>query len=282
MGNELLSINYVQLPNLDAAGTVAMATGLVAGIPKDAPPALKKAGRAVANALETLKAVIAGAPVESQDDKRPADLALDRAWAGAFGRISSYAMLPEEHYPKVSKANELLQALFPEGLTFLKLPYRQEWAESESRLERIGKLGLEAAFTEIAGRDHLEQVRRTHAVYGEVLGITKPNPLAQAPERAEKVRAVRRTMNHYVLNVLAVLDEDDKESVEMVRRALQPIDEFRAANNARRSSNNSEADETDPSVPSVPGPEVVVPSNPSAPGAAVPISVRPAPSDSPN
>lgn len=275
MSNELVSPRYFQLPPLDAPGTVAMATSTLASAPKAAPPAVKKALKKVVSTLAEMKEVLAGEPIAMPDVSRAADLSLDRSWGGLSGRISSYTFLPEDRYPKVSTANELMRTLFPDGLSFLKLPYRQEWAESERRLERIEMMGLEAKIHEVAGRDHLEEVRRAHLVYGEVLGITRPNPLAQAPERAEKLRALRKALNHYVLNLLACLDEEDPETEEMVRRALQPIDEFRAAAPGRRSASDDDGPETE--VPPVASPVVASPPPVAVGGGAAPIAPSPAP-----
>lgn len=106
--------------------------------------------------------------------RRPADMAVDNAWAALEGRLASFARLPLEQYPKAKRAAELLDLLFHDGLTFLQLAYAEEWAESEQRLKMIDAQKLEADIDALAGPEFLAEVRRTHALYGKALGITGP------------------------------------------------------------------------------------------------------------
>ncbi len=57
-------------------------------------------------------------------------------------------------------------ALFREGLSFLKLPYHEEWAEREKRLQRIDAEGLCKDLDALAGKDFLDAVRGAHERYG--------------------------------------------------------------------------------------------------------------------
>jgi hypothetical protein len=133
---------------------------------------------------------------------------------------------------------------------------------------------------DLAGEEFLTEIRRTHEVYLEVLGITKVAPAAQSPVRAERVRELRRLMKRHVVRVLAQL-EDDAQSQGMVRQALQPIDDFRAAQ-ARRAV-SSAAEEPEAEGPQVGG-GVVAPVAPvAAPGnGAAPVAVPGAPNNAPS
>ena len=108
------------------------------------------------------------------EDRRPYDQALDGAWGCAYDRLDALGRLPAERYPSAQEAARLRQAIFPDGLSFLKLPYEAEWAESQRRLELIASKGWEADLQRLIGAEFVTEVKRCHKDYGEVLGITRP------------------------------------------------------------------------------------------------------------
>ncbi len=238
MAQEIDPQNYTQLPRLDVATATALTTSLISAMPPKMPSHVKAVAKVMVAAKDELLASWRNEPTPTVSDRRPADLAVDRAWAACHSRMKSFASLPADIYPEAGRAAELVRQIFPEGLTFLKLPYNQEWAESEKRLQMIDAKKLGAEIDEIAGKRFLAEVRRTHAIYGDVLGITKRSAEAQAPIRAEGLRKLRRAMSRYVFSVLA--HADDEQTTDAARAALRPIDEVRAAGAARRASPPSE------------------------------------------
>jgi hypothetical protein len=72
----------------------------------------------------------------------------------------------------------------------------------------------------VAGDAFINEIVRTHAIYAQVLGITKLSPEAQVPVRAELMRQLRRSTNTYVFHVLALAG--DEGAMPEVRQVLQP------------------------------------------------------------
>jgi hypothetical protein len=162
-----------------------------------------------------------------------------------------------ESFPKAERAAELLQMLFPKGLQFLTLPMDAEWAVSEELLKRIKDDGLLADINVIAGPEFLAEVRDAHAVYGEVLGITKPKGSPADTSMAPLLEPLRRladTISDYVFQVAASADRDEPETVHTARAALAPMDRFREATARRKALKGGEA--TPETTPETPVPEV--------------------------
>ena len=201
---------------------------------KGAPAAVKKAAEAMKSAAGALGEAWREIVATRADVRRPADAALDGAWSNLYGRLVSYAALPEVEYPGAAKAAALVESLFPDGLSFLRLPYNQQWAESDKRLKQIESEGWKKDIDRLAGPEFLEHLKAAHEEYGAVLGLTRraadppePRPLA------ELLRELRKAIGRYVLRLLA-LEDGDEEANASIRKALRPIDELRAANAARR------------------------------------------------
>jgi hypothetical protein len=146
--------------------------------------------------------------------------------------------------------------------------------ESEKRIARIDKNSLVNDIDDIAGAEFLAEVRRAHADYGHVLGITKaakgdgPENLAEplralgkaivqkaakgdGPENlAEPLRALGKAIVQYALKVAGLAGDGD-DALRMARAALRPIDEHRAAI-AKRATSGDKGDKTEPPPPATP------------------------------
>jgi hypothetical protein len=231
MGTEDLElVRFAMIPTLDVAATVAMATEVLARVP-DAPAAgVRKAARRLRDSLEALRAgwhAQEPAP-RSEQERRAADRATDNAWAALQRRLASYAQLPVALYPDAARAAEIGALLFSDGLRFLTLPWKSQWAEGDKRLQQIEERKLAEDIDRIAWSPFLAEVRRTHEAYGKVLGIAEPLPESPSPiPVAEPLLALRRALKRYALQVIATADEDSPASVEAVVRALSPIEEAR-------------------------------------------------------
>jgi hypothetical protein len=253
---------YVRAPVIDVGSGIALGIALLSALPKEAPADVKKSAQKLRKSVITLQGAWekAGDPIGLRD-KRPADQATDNAWSCLHGRLSNYAYLPAAHHPKAARAQAIIDQLFPDGLTFLQLPYATEWAESEKRIARIDKTNLVNDIDVIAGAEFLDEVRRAHAEYGQALGITKA-PKSEAPESlAEPLRALAKAIAQYALK-LAGLAGDSDDALRMARAALRPIDEHRATT-AKRAASGDKGDKAEPSgeapppaTPSTPVPEV--------------------------
>jgi hypothetical protein len=249
---------YVRPPVLTVSRAVGLARALLAAAPQNPSPGVKKAALALRIKAIALQQIWANREQEAKPpDPRPADRAIDTSWAALHDRLEGYALLPTKEYPRASRAQELLDALFPEGLTFLRLPFAEEWAESERRIHRIENEGLAHDLDVLCGREFLAEVRRAHAAYGDAIGVTKPVPTDHDGERSlvEPLRQLTRAIGKYAVQVVATADSDDPATVTAARAALAPLDRVRSA-----ASRRSKPEKEEPTTPQSP--------MPNAPGAA--------------
>jgi hypothetical protein len=174
-----------------------------------------------------------------------------------FGRVESYSWLPADECPDAARAAALLTLLFSDGLGFLKLPYNEEWSESEKRLRLVDQDKLAGDIDRIAGPEFLEEVRRAHALYGKALGMTGGVTVADEVNLAAPLRKLQQAIVSYGIKLIASANDEDPDSIAVVRAALAPIDAHRAAMSRRTAPGEAPV----PVDPNVPVPEL--PSSPS-------------------
>jgi len=162
-------------------------------------------------------------------DARLADRAVDNGWSALYGRPESYAALPVERHPKALRAAALQNALFPDGLAFLRLPYAAEWAETKKRIDQIAREGWAAEIDALAGPEFLEEIGDLHDSYGKAIGVTAARPeAAQSAKVAEPLRGLARAISAYATQLVAAADVEDDASLHVARAALRPLDDHRA------------------------------------------------------
>lgn len=126
-------------------------------------------------------------------------------------------------------ATALRERLFPDGLAFLTLAHKAQWAEGDKRLKQVDGEGHAASLEALVGAPFLAEVRAAQQLYGEVLGLlAAPAEVVEAAAVREPLLALRRALRSYALQVVAAADEDDATSASEVRKQLAPIDEARA------------------------------------------------------
>jgi hypothetical protein len=226
MTRSFQAVDFIRLPKLSMAEAVTLAAALVARADAGGPlsAAIGKALGRVRAALGKLRVHTsdsADPPGESSTAARDADRDLDAAWAAAFAWCSGWTKLP---YPSssVTRADGLYRTLFAEGLKFTQYRYKVQWIESQARLEIIDAQNLDQHFAALGGTEILEAIRRAHARYGQVLGITSAAP-QDAGAASERLAELGDEMSRYVLQVLASVDPDDRASQDMVDRLLEPL-----------------------------------------------------------
>lgn len=245
---DLEPTRYLRTPILDVPGGVALGIALLtaAGAAgKDLPVAAKRAAKVLRQAVVALQGDWAAqrtAGLTTEEDKRPADQRLDRVWAAVGVRLQTVAELPQT-IAEAKQATQLYARLFPDGLSFLRLPYERQWAESEQRLKQLADEELGAAVEELVGEFVVAELRDAHADYGRVLGITNAKPgAAVAPNLLDQLRVVQQAMTSYALQLVAAAHADP-ELASGVRRALRPFDDLREAQARRGARGGAEQDE---------------------------------------
>jgi hypothetical protein len=219
----------VRLPRMTTADTMALATALLTRAETFATlpaPIAREHGRL----RQSLDALRGGTETRVQeqthsDAREVANRFLDAAWGSARWWCKGWTLLPyPEYQSEVASARKLETMLFPDGLRFTQLPFRDQWVQSQARLGLIEKESLASMFAALGGQAILDAVRRAHDEFGRVLGFT--NPTVAAPSTVligESRDDLKAAMRRYVLQVTAHADPDDPQSQLLADTLLMPI-----------------------------------------------------------
>lgn len=250
---------YIRPPRLGVRGGLSLSKMLLLKVPKKASPGVILAARALAVSVTTTETAWrtrgTGKPARNA---RAADVRIDRAHGAVQSRLLSYEILSPDHPGRV-RASELLERLYPTGLGFLTLPWPEEHAESERRVQIIEEEELREDLDRLVGEVFVEELLDAHAAYGVALGITEAIE-APTPEvsMTEPLRTMLAAISDYALQVLAFARLDAK-NVAPARRALAPIDAFRQAASKRGSGSTEDGGDDDALPEGAPEPDSPVP-----------------------
>lgn len=226
--------DLVVLPRLNAAEAVVLATELITVADakerqlrsKKLPDAIGRSKGRLAAAVATLEALTrpqAGDPVETKT-KPKADRALDNAWSATLDWLSGWCKLPPERNPHLDEAKELFKLLYPDGLSFTRLPYKLEWKESKARLDAIREERHDRTFKKLGGEVFLAHLEEAHEAYGRALHITAPKPeSAPTGDVRSAFLATLAALRDYVTRVAAHADPDIPGSEEVSAALLAPL-----------------------------------------------------------
>lgn len=234
--------SYIRPPRVGVASGLSLAKMLLRLVPKRPGKGVLMAAKALAAAV-----VATEAAWRERTRSRPAggarqaDVRLDRAHATVQARLSHYDIF-EPGRPDRARSSTLLARLYPDGLGFLKLPWIEEHAESERRLQIVEEEELREDLEELVGEPFVAELFEAHDAYGEALGITVAQPPAPEVSMVEPLRAMVQHISDYALQVLAFGKLDPDKAVA-ARRALAPIDAFRQAASKRGSGGAAGEDE---------------------------------------
>jgi hypothetical protein len=221
--------DLVRLPRLDYAGTLALVNSMIAASRefRALPPPIATARNRLEQRYAALREAAASQRTPLVVDTaraRQADIALDATWSALFDWATGWSKLP---VPQAARAELLLTSLFTDKLRFTQLPYKLEWAESDTRLLQIERDGLDAVFRELGGEVILQTLRAAHREYGDALGITRvPTPAQLPPSLREPLDATFEAMRAYVVRIAAHVDEDEEGSDALAKALLTPVTEW--------------------------------------------------------
>jgi len=161
--------------------------------------------------------------------------------------------LPEQN-PQVELARELDDTLFPDGVRFTQLKYRDQWVESQTRIDLIVERGFEDHFRQLGGQPFLDILRAAHADYGMALGLTAPDHDDSETLQERRV-ALLGALRLYVVQVSAHADPDVPETELLVERLLRPLAGWQPASAYGRGSSGDDSPEQpdEPAEPAAPG-----------------------------
>jgi hypothetical protein len=247
MARSFSANNLVTLPKLDARAALALGaalhtaakTYLVKNKLKELPSRIAKANTKLSAATAHLQATVASRLSTSTGDSaraQAADRALDAVWSALYDWLTGWSKLPRSSQAKI--AAPILADIFPEGLRFILLAYKLQWAESAARLEKIKKANYDDAIKTLGGEPFLKDLRACHKEYGDALGVTEvPSEKVTATIR-EALDTFSMSLRKYALAVTAFAeDEDENESAAPLADALlAPLAEWESTSAAERST----------------------------------------------
>jgi hypothetical protein len=244
------------LPKLDALGAVALGRELLVAARAHGPlPAtIKRALERVSDAHAALvDATQAALPLADRGTSvtRDADQKLDAAWGAVHGMLTAWVAIPGEPTAEVTLAERLLRELFPDGLRFLTLPFKQQWAESDRRLRRLAELRLRGPAKRLGIEQAVVGVEVCHARYGEVLGITAvvPPPPEEGPRVGECLGVFLNAARAYVLKVAAHEEPDEPKTAATTDALLLPVMRWKDGARAKRRRSVDETSEAEGTSP---------------------------------
>lgn len=249
MTRELTVENAITLPRLDATSAVALGQEIlltgkqIKTLPKFISNTFARLETDHQALQKAMQASLGAGNSINTNQAREADRAEDNAVAALFDFLAAWARLPET-LTESSDANHLIRVLFPQGLKFLNLSYKLEWAEVEARLARIKQDKLDEIIKQLGGAPFLKHLQTVHATYGQVLGMTslKANEedLTTTAVVREPFQRFLATLRSYVLKVLAYQDETQPDTFELSEQLLRPINEWQSRPTRKTISKSNE------------------------------------------
>lgn len=252
--------DIVVLPVLDVSSAITLGGEIVtaaksAETTKKLPKNIKKSFDVVQERHQALRSASAErlSTGQSADGSRPvrADRRLDTAWNALFTWLGAFAKLPDT-LPQAAIARKIIETIFGEGLKFLLLAYKQQWAESDTRLLRMGNEKFDADIVNLGGALFLDELRAAHADYGEALGITKtPETTNDGANLRDVLQGFLHALRTYVVRVSAYVDEEDADTAELAASLLGPLTRWSSPKTSQGPANAP--DVAAPGSPGVPG-----------------------------
>lgn len=222
---------YLSIPTRTTAATMSLARALLGAAPAQPDPNVaKRLGRvhAKASALQSVWIAV-NRPDAGEASARDHDLALDRSWAAMQSRLLDWINVGkvDDDDDEAERAAKLNALLFPTGLEFLRLPYVEQWAESERRITLIDTDKLGSDLDDLVDARTVKRLRGAHEDYGRVLGITQAKPNVDAGRVIDAIRDLRVEMAGLARLVLGLTDESDPVAVAAAEAQLGPILRYR-------------------------------------------------------
>lgn len=229
--------DLIQLPRFDAAGAVSLGERLlqVANAEPELPRIILRAKETLEDDLAALRSAAAARLAATAASGDPAlladaDRALDGCWTALFDWLTGFSKLPDGT-PQATDARALLTELYPDGLSFILLPYELEWSQSDLRLSRLAaaSLGFGDRIRALGGQVFLDALQAAHAGYGKLLGLPRAAARGSAaapgtrPAVLQALESFASTLRNYALKVTAHVEVDDPGTGALAKRLLEPL-----------------------------------------------------------
>lgn len=253
----------VQLPRLTAVGAMALGERLLTA----AKPAKKQLVKGIARVLDALVTrhgelaaalrdqVVLPTEGEENEDAVRCDRILDNCWSGLLDFLTAFTKLPPDT-PQSAEASALKVTIFGAGgLKFTQLPYLLQWSESELRIQRIRKNGLDKRIEALGGELFFIALEAAHGAYGKALGVTAPAPAGaeSPPSVRQALDAFTEALRAYVIKVMGMVEPDEPETRALADQLLAPLDGWHVGPSGRGAARKNGSPEGDTAASSEPG-----------------------------
>jgi hypothetical protein len=220
--------DLIQLPRFDAVGAVAVGDLLLAAAAeRELPRSILRARDALTEELAALR-LAAAARVEAMGGASPsvvaaADAVLDGCWNALFDWLTGFSKLPES-MPQSAEGHALLAELYPDGLSFILLPYELEWSQSELRIDLIAEAKLGDRLRALGGAPFIEALAEAHRYYGSLLGLSSHGKAAAvASSLRPALERFASALRNYALKVTALVEVDEPATSALAKALLAPL-----------------------------------------------------------
>lgn len=262
--SEIIFENYVGNVRANSQTAAVLAARLEKAAPDDLTPEQKKALRNVLSCAREVQRVQSDRDRLAPTKLRPVLDSFTNDWSAFYEAMSALGRLPSTVTKNGPIAAKLVQTIFPEGVSFTKLPADRAWSEGDRRLDHIRTGDLAEPITELVGPHFLQGVMRSTEALANAIGTGRnANPVASPTALAESLAQFGRAVGTYGRLLVATVDQDDDASVARFMGAVAPIDHHRATSISRGKGELEEP--TDPVDPVIvaPTPTPVVSPTPS-------------------
>lgn len=237
-------IDLVTVPRSSAASAMALGTALITTArqePKLPPVFVRPLKRleSECDALRTSRQLQDDTPEAEAPDVPKADQRLDGTMSGLHDHLVGSTKLgaTPEGVERGVRAKAVLTRVFPDGLRFLTLPHREQWAETQKRLDRLAEPEIAEHIEALGAGPFVRDAQVAYVAYGEVLHVTKGKAKAKAPVKVrEPLERVLDAVRRYVVQIAAYADdhEDDAEAQELCRTLLGPLATWKSSGTGRK------------------------------------------------
>ena len=226
--------DVIQLPRLQSSGAIALSGQLISAAKLNR----KALSKSLVNALDILDTQHESLSDAMGDQVTPEpeggvdivqlDRNLDSSWSGLNDFLTAFTRIPGAS--KAVEAALLQAAILPAGLKFILLPYEFEWAESETRIQRMHKHKLTSRVEALGGGIFLEAINKAHIAYGKALGMTAPmTPAPTPPSIREALDSFSAALRTYIIKVMAHVEDDEPGTELLAEKLLAPLTAWEAA-----------------------------------------------------
>jgi hypothetical protein len=225
----------VVLPRVDAEGSVTLAKALVTAIQAERrlPAVLVKPAKSLKSHSVELQHAASPRARPARSDLRKRQLEESASWKSLYNFLLAWSDVPEQHRAhEVEDAKRILETLFPDGLKFVRLPFKKEWGAAELRLQSVRDLELDDRIRALGGGVFLDSVRLAHRISGEILGVTKVKAMSPQKEgRSTKdvIASFNEVLREFVVQVTAYSRQGHKGARELAERLLAPLKDWEDA-----------------------------------------------------